>query len=147
MARQNVPRKYAAAGVGVGERTLQRWVRRGRDNLEAIDAAIDAELEVLPELDEYGAFLIDLERAEARGRAELFGHVLRQAPTDWHAAAWALPRLDNVQFGNLQRLEGIVRDEDGEEHSAADLLMDKVADLVSRRGGTAVGDGGDEPSG
>lgn len=120
-------RKNAAAMVGVGERTIQRWVERGRENLEAIDAEAEGVV-----LDDYGAFLQRLIQGEAYARGRLLDRIDKAGAKDWHADAWLLERLDHREYGRHHRIEGIVRDEDGDEVSAGDLLVEKILQIHRR---------------
>lgn len=141
-------RKIAAGRVGIGERTLQRWIARGRDNLEMVDASADDELGNPVEVDAYGAFLQRVISAESTKRSEILSKIDKQVADDWRAGAWLLERVDGREFGRGLKVEGIVRDEDGEEHSAADVLLDRLGEIIEReqsymsRGGEAGDDDG-----
>jgi hypothetical protein len=141
LARSGLPRKYAAQAVGVGERTLQRWVGNGRENLAALDEADEAGLPAKP--DRWGRFLLDLLQAEAAARGEELS-VIREAAADgdWHAAAWILERVDNAQFGRPLKFEAVAHDENGQEIPAADMLLDRLREMSDRLASAAAGEPG-----
>lgn len=126
-AEGGLPRKYAAAKVGIGERTLQRWVERGRDNLAEVD---DSEGQI--QVDEYGLFVMRLIQAEAYARGEILEQIRRAVPEDWKAGAWILERVDSAQFGQSHKVEAITRDEHGEEVSAGDMLIERLFDMKDK---------------
>lgn len=129
LASTGLPRKYTAAQVGVGERTIQRWVGLGRDNLDEIDAAWaeGVDEDDLPELNEYGIFVQRLVAAEAKARGDK-ALVIAEDP-DWRAKAWFLERVDHRTWGDLTKVAEVTHDENGDEVSAADALLDKIAEI------------------
>lgn len=132
-AESGLPRKYCAAKMGIGERTLQRWVAKGRDNLEQVE---DSQGET--PIDDYGRFMMNLVQAEAYARGDLWETIKKAAgtkvkPKDWHAAAWILARLDHREFGQHHRLEAAVTDGQGHEVDAADIILEKLLEVKAKR--------------
>lgn len=120
--------RYEAAELaGVTARTLKRWTRLGRDELDAFDR------EETVEIGKYGAFVLDLIRAEAEATGRLLGIIEAAAadPKEWRAAAWILERKNSLRFGAAAKL-ALVADDGSEGHRdyTRDLLgkLDAMAE-------------------
>lgn len=149
--RKGMPRKYAAEASGISDRTIQRWIAKGRDNLRELDEAQQAMDEGATSesasLNSYGEFVLDVVEAEAEIRGEQITKILEA--DDWRASSWYLERTDNRNFGSYAKSEQVVTGEDGEQASAVDLLMEKL-DLQAEREERAKAvaeDDGDLPPG
>lgn len=110
--RKGLFRYNAAAIAGVSERTMKRWVARGRDNLSEIEAWEDAaesaetdetdgeDLGECPEINKFGRFVIAVSIAEAAAEAESLLTIQNAGIKDWRAAAWYLERKYNKRYGS-----------------------------------------------
>lgn len=123
-------RGIAAGKAGISERTFQRWMRKGRDNLDELDRAEDDPLAESVELDAYGRFVLRVVEAESGVRSTVLQGI-RNAD-DWRAGAWYLERVANREFGRASKIEEVARDEHGEERSAVDLLMERLSSIGAR---------------
>lgn len=137
--RKGDTRGIAAGKVGVAERTFQRWMRKGRDNLDEVDRA-DEDGEEGVELDLYGDFVLAVVAAESEVRSSVLSGIM--GSEDWRAAAWYLERVANREFNRVQKIEEIATDENGDERSAGDLLLEKLTEIRTRESRFADGSGG-----
>lgn len=122
--------RYEAAELaGVTARTLKRWTRLGRDDLDAFDR------EETQEIGKYGLFTLDLIRAEAVATGKLL-KVIENAATDpkeWRAAAWILERKNSQRFGAAAKL-ALVADDGAEGHRDYTRdLMGKLDAMAERK--------------
>jgi transposase len=89
-ARKGLPKSTAAKMVGIGRKSLYRWLDRGQDDLEAgRDTA-------------YSRFAAEYGRAEARWEEEMLELVARAAEENsqnWAAAMTALERRNPREYG------------------------------------------------
>jgi transposase len=105
--------ELAPLATGVGERTLQRWLERGRRG-GARNARQVAVLEAV-------------ERARAEAEVSLVATMQRQARTSWRAAAWILERRWPERWGRERAL--------GPENGDEPDPLDELDDLAARRRG------------
>ena len=136
--RKGSTHKLAAEVVGINPRTLKTWLARGRANLDAIAAWERAgEHGERPELDAWGAFALDVARAEGDHALDLVGVVVRAAKRgEWRAALALLGRRRPLEFGESigVRPEGV--DDEGERHDTTDALLERLRKAAeSTRGG------------
>jgi transposase len=92
----------AAAFAGVSKVTLYDWIRRGKRELQRVEANPRAKVrkEEAPFVD----FLNAVERAQAEAEAEDVDILRRAARDDWKAAAWRLERKFPDKWGRKDRL-------------------------------------------
>lgn len=85
--KKGVPRKYAAIGSGIGERTFRRyitWGKRGKSK-------------------EWVAFLAAVKKAEAESVCEDVANIHRASRKQWQASAWKLERRRPEDFASERR--------------------------------------------
>lgn len=93
----------AAAAVGVGGRSAERWMEIGRAIAEEFGPDAE-EAEIPRERRIFWRFWHAVTRAREAASVRLLRTVERAAPTDWRAAAWILERTRADRFGRLERL-------------------------------------------
>lgn len=80
--RSGLPVKYAALLAGVDERSVYRWLAKGREQKRGI----------------FRQFFHDLERAQSESVAQLVSQVAEAGRKDWRAATWLLTRRAPAEF-------------------------------------------------
>lgn len=101
--------RYEAAELcGVTERTLKRWMRKGREDLER------HERNEIEEVGEFGLFVLAMIQGEAIATGKLIKLISKAAEDTkhWQAAAWLLERKNSRRFGSMAKM-AIVSDENG----------------------------------
>lgn len=156
--RSGLFRYNACALVGVGVRTVERWVAQGKDNLAQIEREQDDPEHEGPRtrLDRFGQFVIELETAEAQAEQQVVGviHKLATVKGDpavqLRAAQWYLERKNNLRYGrgalrvDLRTGEGGA--DDGDE-DVTDRVMAKLSQIQQRLRPEPEADGDDGGSG
>lgn len=128
-------RMNAAELVGVGERTLQRWCEKGREEIDELDKGERKRLGA------YGTFLVRLLCAEAEVEAQLVGvvHTLANYSIDpalrFKAAAWYLERKANLRYGRGALRVEHVHGEGTGDGATVDELFDKLSQIERRTSG------------
>lgn len=137
--RGGVFRFEAAEQAGVSERTLVRWMARGRESLEAFDR------EEVDELDDYANFVLDVLQAEAESNGEIVKEIRKASKGgDWRAGAWLLERRNPRRFGSASRVKiGIEGgDENAGERDYGAEILDRIDAMLENEGpGDGDGDG------
>jgi hypothetical protein len=80
-------RIVAAAAVGVTDRSVKKWIARGKKEESGI----------------YREFMLAVEKAEGSAERAMVRLIRKSARTDWHAAAWYLERKFNERWGRQDR--------------------------------------------
>lgn len=121
----------AAAFAGIGERTLFRWLARGREAEEAADRG-----EELPPREET---LRQFWQAIQRARADAVLRnltLIQQAAQggSWQAAAWYLERTNPRKWGRHETVEidGLTAIGSGDRGEASDLLDERISRMRER---------------
>lgn len=90
-------RRVAAEYANISPRTLQRWMKRGREE----------------EVGEYAELLHSIHQAEATAERVMVAAVMEAAKNgEWRAAAWWLERRDPQNWGRRQRIEVTAEEEE-----------------------------------
>ena len=80
--------EQAAQLAGIAERTLDDWIRKGRDGVEP-----------------YASFYADFSAAKAQGEQSYVGVIGKAAASgNWNAAAWILERRHPKRWGPKVRM-------------------------------------------
>ncbi len=138
-ARSGLFRYLCAELEGIGQRTMEEWVAKGRDNLDAIQAELDDPEHTGPRTrqDKWGAWLLGLLAAEAQAEREILGvvHKLARACRDpavkLRAAQWYLERKNNLRYGR-GALRVTVGDDSGETQDVTDVVMTRLGQIQKR---------------
>ncbi len=86
--------EIAARAAGIGARTLDEWLKHGRDELQADPDASGP----------CAAFVSKVMIASAKNEQELIGIIRKEAPKTWQAAAWLLERKFPERYAKVDRL-------------------------------------------
>lgn len=135
-------RQNAAELVGVGERTLERWVHKGREEIE------DVENGERKRIGAYGTFLVELLCAEAEVESQLVGtvHMLALHSIDpalrLKACTWYLERKKNLRYGRGALRVELAPGESADEASTVDALLDRLSQIERRTTATDKPDDG-----
>ena len=92
----------AAAFAGVSKQTLYDWIRRGKRELQRVEASPGSKIRKKEA--PFVEFLDAVERAQAMAEAEDIEILRRAARDDWKAAAWRLERKFPDKWGRKDRL-------------------------------------------
>jgi hypothetical protein len=150
--RDGASYRVAAKHAGVSERTFHRWMTRGQDEQERIEAAEAreaSERSCCPRRAEksFWQFWQRIEQADAEAQVRAAAQISAAAAKDWRAAAWLLERRDPATFGPPQArlsVEGvaeappIVAVDDEEAADAAHEFLRRIH-ASTRGNGTAGG--------
>jgi hypothetical protein len=123
----------AAAYVGVSERTVYRWLARGRDEISRREAF--PETDNPAEEDRYVNFCQEVEKARAAARLRAVGVIQRAAAEGtWQAAAWYLERSAPKQWARQTKHE-VTGNEGGPVRIdvSTDDLERKIARITEQR--------------
>ena len=96
--RSGVDLPHAAAACGVTERTVLRWVERGKEALHNED---EIAIEDLP----YARLVLAIREEIANQQVAALEQMQEHGQTQWQATAWWLERTDPDQFGRRYRME------------------------------------------
>jgi hypothetical protein len=130
--REGLWRETAAPMAGIGDRTLRRWVAKGREEIERADKLASTQrTEKIPTLGRFGSFVVELLAAEAAAEAQALGIVLEiqrgRGPDIEHpdgtitpgplldpaaslkAATWWLERRNNLRYGRGSQRTDLMR--------------------------------------
>lgn len=147
--KEGMFRVHAAQLVGVSERTMKRWVARGRDNLREIDDWQDladaGESEgPEPKLNRWGKFVIDVSIAEAAAERDALLAVQSAGAEDWRAAAWYLERKHARRYGSAALRLDLPSEEDMADDDMPEVEAKFLAqiELISTRVEKVKGGGG-----
>lgn len=148
--RNGLFRYNAAQLIGISSRTIDGWVAKGNKAILAAEADLER-TGVMPKVNRYGQFVIDLLAAEAEREMKLVGVVWKEAiyGTDpgsrVRAAIWLLERTNNLRYGSGSQRTDIRRPGEGDEgevDDAAPFVIDALKKFVAQetaaRGETAT---------
>jgi transposase len=91
-----------AGAIGVDERTVYRWIRRGKDARRRLDAEPPEALDAKDTL--AAAFCQAIKKALAEFEAEAVANV-RRGGQNWQASAWILERRWPLRWGRGRALD------------------------------------------
>jgi len=121
----------AAAYAGISERTLYRWMQKGRDAL----AAEEHGYELTDQERQYGQFCQALLKARADATIRNVTLIQNAAQNgSWQAAAWFLERTNPRKWGRHEtvEIEGIDRDTPTTRSDIALMLDERIARIRER---------------
>jgi len=99
---------HAANAVGIDDKTLYQWLRRGANETDTI----------------FSLFLDDYRRAKSFAVIRNVGIVQRAADDDWTAAKWLLQVLDPDVYGNKSTIKTEISGPDGENIKTELIISD-----------------------
>jgi hypothetical protein len=121
----------AAAYAGISERTLFRWVQKGKEALNLQEMGID----VTDEEQRYGQFCQSLQRARSEASIRNLTLIQRAAQEGtWQAAAWYLERTNPKKWGRKDtfEIEGVDKDTPDPRADIAILLDERISRMRER---------------
>lgn len=124
MIEEGRPKRFAAQAVGITERTLYNYLRRGADDL-----AQGKKTTV------YAEFFQSVKRAEAIAVGDLLDKIDRAAwdvHGKWQAFAWKLERMFPSEFGSVST-RAVREDEFSAAETPLDQLVESLRDLREGR--------------
>ncbi len=113
--------EIAARAAGIGARTLDDWLKHGRDELQADPDASGP----------CAVFVSEVMIASAKNEQELIGIILKEAPKTWQAAAWLLERKFPERYAKVDRLR-VIEDETNKKPDAYQSLQERQQKLIEK---------------
>ncbi len=113
--------EIAARAAGIGARTLDEWLKHGRDELQADPDASGP----------CAAFVSEVMIASAKFEQELIGIIRKEAPKTWQAAAWLLERKFPERYAKVDRLR-VTEDETNKKPVAYQSLQERQQKLIEK---------------
>ncbi len=113
--------EIAARAAGIGARTLDEWLKHGRDELQVDPDASGP----------CAAFVSEVMIASAKNEQELIGIIRKEAPKTWQAAAWLLERKFPQRYARVDRLR-VSGDEVNEKPVAAQSREEGTRKLIEK---------------
>ncbi len=113
--------EIAARAAGIGARTLDEWLKHGRDELQADPDASGP----------CAAFVSEVMIASAKNEQELIGIIRKEAPKTWQAAAWLLERKFPQRYARVDRLR-VSGDEVNEKPAAVQSRQEGQRRLLEK---------------
>ena len=113
--------EIAARAAGIGARTLDEWLKHGRDELQADPDASGP----------CAAFVSKVMIASAKNEQELIGIIRKEAPKTWQAAAWLLERKFPQRYARVDRLR-VSGDEVNEKPVAVQSREEVTRKLIEK---------------
>ncbi len=113
--------EIAARAAGIGARTLDEWLKHGRDELQADPDASGP----------CAAFVSEVMIASAKFEQELIGIIRKEAPKTWQAAAWLLERKFPQRYARVDRLRAS-GDETNKKPDAYQSLQERQQKLIEK---------------
>ncbi len=113
--------EIAARAAGIGARTLDEWLKHGRDELQADPDASGP----------CAAFVSEVMIASAKFEQELIGIIRKEAPKTWQAAAWLLERKFPERYAKVDRLR-VTEDETNKKPVAYESLQERQQKLIEK---------------
>ena len=120
--------EIAARAAGIGARTLDEWLKHGRDELQADPDASGP----------CAIFVSEVMIAAAKSEQELIEIIRKEAPKTWQAAAWLLERKFPQRYAKVDRLR-VSGDETNERpitienrQEIENKLLQKLADFAGK---------------